>query len=83
MDAMRRSDWAEAAEALEREAGEHRDTAIINYRLACCHARLGQAGLALEELNRAIEINPGMRERAQAEEHFASIRDDSRFPAPT
>lgn len=83
MDAMRRGDWAEAAETLEREAGEHRDTAIINYRLACCHARLGQTDLAFEELTRAIEINPGMRERAQSDEHFDTLRDSDRFPACT
>jgi len=83
MDAMRRGDWAEAAETLEREAGEHRDTAIINYRLACCHARLGETDLALDELNRAIEINPDMRKRAGSEDHFASLRENfpDRFPA--
>jgi len=81
MEAMRRGNWAEAAETLEREAGEHRDSAIINYRLACCHARLGETGLALDELKRAIEINPGMRERAQSDDHFASLRDHAAWPS--
>ncbi len=70
---MGRGAWAEACETLEREAGEHRDTAILQYRLACCHARLGEHRLALEELRRAIEINPGFRERAVGEEHLASL----------
>src|ERR1700741_3189271 len=38
---MRDGDWAQAAEALEREAGDHLDTAIVRYRLACCHAQAG------------------------------------------
>ena len=72
---MRRGDWAEACETLEREAGEHRDTAILQYRLACCHARLGEDRLALEELRRAIEINPSFRDRAVGDEHLASLRE--------
>jgi len=79
---MRRGEWGPAAETLEREAGEHRETAIVQYRLACCHARLGQHDLALDELRRAIAINPGMRERAAAEEHLASLRDLPGWPAP-
>ena len=74
-DAMRRGDWAEAAETLEREGREHRDTAIVKYRLACCHAQLGQDDLALEELRRAVEINPGMSERARSDDLLAPIQD--------
>lgn len=78
---MRRGDWAAAAETLEREAGEHRETAIVQFRLACCHARLGQHDLALEELRQAIEINPNMRQRAEDEENLASLRGLPRWPA--
>ncbi len=80
-EAMSRGDWAEAAETLEREAGEHRETAILQFRLACCHARLGEQELALAELRRAIEIDPGMRERAADEEHLASLRELDGWPA--
>jgi len=82
-DSMRQGDWAAAAEILDREAGEHRDTAILQFRLACCHARLGETDLALEELRRAIEINPDMRERAESEEHLASLRGREGWPATT
>jgi mannose-6-phosphate isomerase-like protein (cupin superfamily) len=78
---MRRGDWAAAAETLEREAGEHRESAIVRYRLACCRARLGQHDVALAELGEAIEASPGMRERAQSEEAFASLRDLPGWPA--
>jgi len=80
-ESMRQGDWAAAADTLEREAGEHRDTAILQFRLACCHARLGEHELALEELRRAIEINPSMRERAASEEHLASLRELVGWPA--
>ena len=73
-ESIRQADWAAAAETLEREAGEHRDTAILQFRLACCHARLGEHELAIRELRRAIELNPKMRERAAAEEDLSSLR---------
>ena len=78
---MRDGDWAAAAEILEHEAGEHRGTAIVRYRLACCHARLGQDDAALEELRQAIAVNPSMRERAEAEAHLASLRGLPGWPA--
>jgi len=81
--AIERDDWAAAAETLEREAGDHRDTAILQFRLACCHARLGEDELALEELRRAIEINPAMRERASSEEHLSSLRELDGWRAAT
>jgi len=80
-EAMRQGDWAKAAETLEREAGEHLDTAIVQFRLACCHARLGEQRLALAKLRRAIELNPGMRERAASEQHLGSLRELEDWPA--
>ena len=82
-ESMRQGDWAAAADTLEREAGEHRDTAILQFHLACCHARLGEHELALDELRRAIEINPSMRERAATEEHFDALRELEGWPAAT
>lgn len=72
--AMGRGDWAEAAEILESEAGEHLDTGIVRYRIACCRAQLGERQAALKELRRAIEINPHLRERAENEDALAELR---------
>jgi hypothetical protein len=74
-DAMRRGDWATAAETIEREAGEHRDTAIVQFRLACCLAQLGEHDRALSELRAALEINPRMRRMAEQEELLAPLRE--------
>jgi tetratricopeptide (TPR) repeat protein len=78
--AMRQGDWAGAADTLEREAGEHRDAAVIRFRLACCYARLGEDESALAELRRAIEIKPEFRERAENEEAFAALRLGDDWP---
>jgi hypothetical protein len=73
-EAMRSGDWALAAQTLEREAGEHRQTAAVQYRLACCYARAGDGERALAELRGAIAVNPALKQRATTEEHLASLR---------
>lgn len=47
----------------------------------CCHARLGRHEAALPELHRAIEINPDMRQRAEDEQHLASLGELPDRPA--
>jgi len=79
-EAMRAGDWAAAAETLEREAGEHLDTGIVQFRLACCYARLGRHDVALAQVRRAIEINPDFRGRVDEEEHLAPLRELPGWP---
>jgi hypothetical protein len=79
-DAMRRGDWAEAAATLEREAGEHRETAIVRFRLACCYAQTGEHDRALDELRPALEAKPGMREMAERDELLAPLRELGDWP---
>lgn len=79
--AMRRGDWAEAAATLRREGGEHLEGGILRYRLACCHARLGEGDRAVAELERAIAADPAFRDRAATEEAFAGISDRGDWPA--
>jgi tetratricopeptide (TPR) repeat protein len=74
-EAMRQGKWADAAETLEREAGEHRDSAFLRYRLACCHAQSGAPERALEELRLAVEVNPAMRERATTDPQLEPLRE--------
>jgi len=79
--AMQRGDWAEAAEILLAEGGDHLETAILQYRLACCHARLGEADRAAAALAKAVAIDPSYRGRADSEPAFAELRERGDWPA--
>ncbi len=81
MPQMRAGDWAGAAATIEREAGDQRDTAPVRYRLAWIYARAGDADRALDELVRAIEISPALRERASEDPAFELLRGNERWPA--
>ena len=73
-DAMRRGDWGAAAETLEREAGPHRETGIVRFRLACCLAQLGELDRAREELDAALAASPRLAGMADGEELLAPLR---------
>ncbi len=77
---MRQGDWATAADTLEREAGDQIDSPFVQFRLACCHAEMGEHERALTELRRAIERRPEMLEQAESEEHLASLRELDGWP---
>ena len=77
---MRQGDWAAAADTLEREAGDQIDSPFVQFRLACCHAEMGEHERALTELRRAIERRPELREQAESEEHLASLRGLDGWP---
>jgi tetratricopeptide (TPR) repeat protein len=55
--------------------------AEVAYRIARCHARLGDADRALRELQAAVELGYRDLERAARDEHFESLRDSARFRA--
>ncbi len=78
---MRSGDWAEAAATIEREAGLQIDSAPVRYRLACLRARAGDATAAIDDLRRAIEINPALAERARGDTALESLRDHDGWPA--
>lgn len=80
MPQMRSGDWEGAAATIEREAGDQRDSAPVRYRLACIHARTGDTVQALDELLRAIEINPALRERAREDPALEPLHGDERWP---
>lgn len=80
LPARNAGDWGTARRILEDAIAEH-DHPSIHYHLACVEARAGNTERALEEVVYAVEHRPALREPAQTEEDFASIRDDPRFPA--
>jgi tetratricopeptide (TPR) repeat protein len=63
-------------EALEHHPGNSN----VLYNLACFESLAGRPDDALAHLTEAIELDPRMREWARADEDFAAIRDDPRFP---
>jgi hypothetical protein len=74
--------YEEAKARLLEALGQHvADRGILFYNLACAEARLGETEQALEHLAAAFEERPDLREGARSDDDFASIRDDSRFPA--
>ncbi len=54
---------------------------MLLYRLANWEARAGHDDDALDHLAAAVALREPLREQAQSDEAFASIRDDPRFPA--
>lgn len=80
-EAMREGDWATAAEILEREAGEHIDRPIVQFRLACCHAQAGAQEAGIEAVRRAIELDPEMRERAAGEPQLTALHSSPDWQA--
>ena len=77
---MRLGDWAGAARTLEREAGEQLGSAYVQYRLAYCYARCGAEQDAIAAIVEAVEINPGMLDRAADEPAFESLRTRDDWP---
>ena len=80
-DSMHRGEWAEAAEILDRESGDHREHPRVRYRLACCLTQAGDLDGALGELRAAVKAAPGLREEAEREELLTPLREHEGWPA--
>ncbi len=61
--------------ALEKFPGN----ALILYNVACMKSMLGRGDEALETLRVAVDAWPRFKENAQADDDFASLREDPRF----
>lgn len=79
LPAMREGDYDTARRILEANMREC-DAPVMHYQLACLEALAGNRERALDELRVAVDGNERYRAHAQADEDFASIRDDPRFP---
>jgi len=72
----------ERARALLRDAVvRHPQHAAMRYNLACAESRLGDADAALAHLERAIELDPALRESARSDPDLEGVRADPRFEA--
>jgi quercetin dioxygenase-like cupin family protein len=73
-------EWDKAIAVLERAVEALPGNAGPHYNLACAFAQAGRADEALDQLARAVEIEPRFRAAAQTDDDLAPIRADPRFP---
>lgn len=76
---LNRGDFVAAQELFERALKRDPDAADTHYALAAARARLGAVEAALQALERAVELKPMLRVRAQADADLALLRNDPEF----
>src|SRR5687767_735243 len=76
---LNRGDYVAAQELFERALKREPEAAHIHYGLAATRARLGAIDLALQSLQRALDIQPTLRVRAQHDHDLTSLRNDPDF----
>ena len=54
---------------------------IVRYNLACHYALGGQNQVAIQGLQQALALNPGLREGSQEDPDLASLRHEPAFQA--
>jgi tetratricopeptide (TPR) repeat protein len=76
---LNRGEYVAAQEMFERALKREPEAAHIHYGLAATRARLGSLDLALQSLQRALDIQPTLRVRAQHDHDLTSLRNDPDF----
>lgn len=72
---LNRGEYVAAQELFERALKREPDAAHIHYGLAATRARLGSIDTALESLQRALDIQPTLRIRAQHDQDLLALRN--------
>jgi tetratricopeptide (TPR) repeat protein len=76
---LNRGDFVAAQELFERALKRDPDAADTHYALSAARARLGAVEAALQALERAIELRPVLRVRAQGDADLVLLRNDPEF----
>lgn len=76
---LNRGEFVAAQEMFERALKREPEAAHIHYGLAATRARLGSVDLALQSLQRALDLQPTLRVRAQHDQDLTSLRNDPDF----
>lgn len=76
---LNRGEYVAAQEMFERALKREPEAAHIHYGLAATRARLGSLDLALQSLQRALDLQPTLRVRAQHDHDLTSLRSDPDF----
>jgi mannose-6-phosphate isomerase-like protein (cupin superfamily) len=74
-------DWGGALAACHVALEKYPGNALILYNIACMQSMLGRGDEALATLSESVEKWPKFKENAQADDDFASLREDPRFVA--
>jgi tetratricopeptide (TPR) repeat protein len=69
-----RGDFEQALAELREGIAEFPDRAPLHYHLACIESRAGRLDEAGEHLDRALELDPSLREWADKDEDLAPLR---------
>jgi len=76
---LNRGEYVAAQEMFERALKREPEAAHIHYGLAATRDRLGSIDLALESLQRALDLQPNLRVRAQHDHDLNPLRNDPDF----
>ena len=76
---LNRGEYVAAQEMFERALKREPEAADIHYALAATRARLGSIDLALESLQKALDLKPNLRVRAQHDHDLSPLRSDPDF----
>jgi tetratricopeptide (TPR) repeat protein len=76
---LNRGDFVAAQEMFERALKKEPGAAHIFYGLAATRARLGALESALESLQRALDLQPNLRVRAQHDHDLQPLRNEPEF----
>src|SRR5256714_5022418 len=76
---LNRGEYVAAQELFERALRREPNAAHIHYGLAATRARLGAIDTALKSLERALDLQPSLRIRAQRDQDLNSLRSDPDF----
>jgi tetratricopeptide (TPR) repeat protein len=76
---LNRGEYVAAQEMFERALKREPEAAHIHYGLAATRARLGSIDLALQSLQRALDLQPSLRVRAQHDHDLNPLRNDPDF----
>lgn len=77
--ALNIGDFIQARTFFEKALRLKPDEPHVLYSLAATHAQSGAPELALDYLNRSIQIQPRFRSRALNDDDFSQLREDKRF----
>jgi tetratricopeptide (TPR) repeat protein len=76
---LNRGEYVAAQEMFERALKREPEAAHIHYGLAATRARLGSLDLAIQSLQRALDLQPTLRVRAQHDHDLTPLRNDPDF----